>query len=70
MTGMVYLVGSGRVTGLLTQRAADMIETADVIFYDQLPGEEILMSLPKKAEKIDCGRTVATILSNSARSRP
>ena len=23
-------------TGLLTQRAADIIETADVIFYDQL----------------------------------
>ncbi|MFY9750976.1 MAG: uroporphyrinogen-III C-methyltransferase [Methanoregula sp.] len=57
MTGMVYLVGSGPGgTGLLTQRAADMIETADVIFYDQLPGEEILMSLPKKAEKIDCGK--------------
>jgi len=27
-----------------------------VIFYDQLPGEEILASLPKKAEKIDCGK--------------
>jgi len=57
MTGMVYLVGSGPGgTGLLTQRAADLIETADVIFYDQLPGEEILMSLPEKAEKIDCGK--------------
>jgi len=57
MTGKVYLVGSGPGgTGLLTQRAADLIEKADVIFYDQLPGEEILATLPKKAEKIDCGK--------------
>jgi uroporphyrin-III C-methyltransferase len=57
MTNKVYLVGSGPGgTGLLTQRAADIIEAADVIFYDQLPGEEILSSLPKKSEKIDCGK--------------
>ncbi|MFA5253876.1 MAG: SAM-dependent methyltransferase, partial [Methanoregula sp.] len=57
MTGKVYLVGSGPGgTGLLTQRAADLIEKADVIFYDQLPGEEILATLPKKAEKFDCGK--------------
>jgi uroporphyrin-III C-methyltransferase len=57
MTGKVYLVGSGPGgTGLLTQRAAEIIEAADVIFYDQLPGEEVLSSLPKKAEKIDCGK--------------
>ncbi len=57
MMGKVYLVGSGPGgTGLLTQRAADIIETADVIFYDQLPGEEILSSLPEKADKIDCGK--------------
>jgi uroporphyrin-III C-methyltransferase len=57
MTGKVYLVGSGPGgTGLLTQRAAEIIDMADVIFYDQLPGEEILTALPKKAEKIDCGK--------------
>ncbi|MFA5332308.1 MAG: uroporphyrinogen-III C-methyltransferase [Methanoregula sp.] len=57
MTGKVYLVGSGPGgTGLLTQRAADAITKADVIFYDQLPGEEILSSLPGNAEKIDCGK--------------
>jgi uroporphyrin-III C-methyltransferase len=57
MSSKVYLVGSGPGgTGLLTQRAADIIEAADVIFYDQLPGEEILSSLPEKAEKIDCGK--------------
>jgi uroporphyrin-III C-methyltransferase len=65
MTGKVYLVGSGPGgTGLLTQRAADLIEVADVIFYDQLPGEEILASLPSTAEKIDCGKY------GSARSSP
>jgi uroporphyrin-III C-methyltransferase len=57
MSSKVYLVGSGPGgTGLLTQRAADIIESANVIFYDQLPGEEILSSLPEKAEKIDCGK--------------
>jgi uroporphyrin-III C-methyltransferase len=57
MTGKVYLVGSGPGgTGLLTQRAAEIIEAAEVIFYDQLPGEEILSSLPAHAEKIDCGK--------------
>ena len=57
MTGKVYLVGSGPGgTGLLTQRAADLLEAADVILYDQLPGEEILSGLPARAEKIDCGK--------------
>ena len=52
MTGKVFLVGSGPGgTGLLTQRAAEIIHTADVIFYDQLPGEEILSSLPTKGRE-------------------
>jgi len=52
MTGKVYLVGSGPGgTGLLTQRAADLIEKADVIFYDQLPGEEIPCFPPKKSSE-------------------
>ena len=57
MNGKVFLVGSGPGgTGLLTQRAAEIIEKAEVIFYDQLPGEDILSALPQKAEKIDCGK--------------
>ena len=57
MTGMVYLVGSGPGgTGLLTLRAREVIDSAEVILYDQLPGEEILNSLPASAEKIDCGK--------------
>jgi uroporphyrin-III C-methyltransferase len=57
MAGKVYLVGSGPGSlGLLTQRAADVIAGADTILYDQLPGEEILGSLPDAAEQIDCGK--------------
>ncbi len=57
MNGKVYLVGSGPGgEGLLTQRAREVIDTADVILFDQLPGEEILASLPLRAEKIDCGK--------------
>jgi uroporphyrin-III C-methyltransferase len=57
MSGKVYLVGSGPGgEGLLTKRARIVIDAADVILYDQLPGEAILRSLPEHAEKIDCGK--------------
>lgn len=57
MNGKVYLVGSGPGgEGLLTKRARAVIDAADVVLYDQLPGEEILASLPDRAEKIDCGK--------------
>lgn len=57
MNGKVYLVGSGPGgEGLLTRRARKVIDAADVVLYDQLPGEEILASLPSRAEKIDCGK--------------
>jgi len=57
MKGKVYLVGSGPgAEGLLTQRARAVIDKADVVLFDQLPGEEILATLPKQAEKIDCGK--------------
>ncbi|MCK9631885.1 MAG: uroporphyrinogen-III C-methyltransferase [Methanoregula sp.] len=57
MNGKVYLVGSGPGTGgLLTQRGREVIDAADVVLFDQLPGEEILASLPARAEKIDCGK--------------
>jgi len=57
MKGKVYLVGSGPGgEGLLTQRAREVIDTADVVLFDQLPGDEILATLPPRAEKIDCGK--------------
>ncbi len=57
MRGRVYLVGSGPGgMAFLTQRGRAVIDKADVILFDQLPGEEILASLPEGAEKIDCGK--------------
>ena len=57
MSGKVYLVGSGPGgLGLLTAKAREGIDAADVILYDQLPGEEILATLPERAEKIDVGK--------------
>jgi len=40
----------------MTIRAREVIDTADVVLYDQLPGEEILATLPEDAERIDCGK--------------
>ena len=55
--GTVYLVGSGPGgLNLMTRRAKDVLDMAQVILYDQLPGEEILASLPSHAEKIDVGK--------------
>ncbi|MCX6693262.1 MAG: uroporphyrinogen-III C-methyltransferase [Methanomicrobiales archaeon] len=57
MEGKVFLVGAGPGDpGLLTVRACAVIASADVILYDQLPGPEILASLPQSAEQIDCGK--------------
>lgn len=56
-TGKVFLVGSGPGgCGMLTIRAREVIDQAEVILYDQLPGEEVLASLPKTAELIDVGK--------------
>lgn len=57
MKGKVYLVGSGPGDPeLLTVKAKRLIESAEVILYDQLPGEAILEMLPESAEKIDVGK--------------
>lgn len=55
--GKVFLVGSGPGgCDMLTIRARNVIDQADVILYDQLPGDEVLSSLPKTAELIDVGK--------------
>ncbi|HEY9247251.1 MAG TPA: uroporphyrinogen-III C-methyltransferase [Candidatus Methanoperedens sp.] len=57
MTGKVYLVGSGPGDPeLLTIKAKRLIENAEVILYDQLPGKEIIDMLPESAERIDVGK--------------
>lgn len=55
--GKVYLVGSGPGDPeLLTLKARRLIDSAEVIVYDQLPGKSILDSMPASAEKIDVGK--------------
>lgn len=55
--GKVYLVGSGPGDPeLLTLKARRLIDTADVVVYDQLPGKAILDSIPESTEKIDAGK--------------
>jgi len=50
MSGTVYLVGSGPGDPeLLTVKARRLLEEADVVLHDKLPGPEILESIP--AEK-------------------
>lgn len=57
MSGKVTLVGSGPGgLGLLTIKGREAIDAAEVVLYDQLPGKEILSTLPEGAELIDCGK--------------
>ncbi len=54
--GRVYLVGAGPGRAdLLTLRGRQVIDTAEVVLYDQLAGE-IISTLPASAELIDCGK--------------
>lgn len=47
MTGTVYLVGSGPGDPqLLTVRARELLETADIVLHDKLPGPEIIELIP------------------------
>jgi uroporphyrin-III C-methyltransferase len=57
MKGMVYLVGAGPGTrDLLTLRAKEVLEQAEVVLYDQL-AMEIIRLIPPGAERIDCGKS-------------
>ena len=47
MTGTVYLVGSGPGDPeLLTLKAKRLIDEADIVLHDKLPGPEIIESIP------------------------
>ncbi|WP_092816777.1 uroporphyrinogen-III C-methyltransferase [Halopenitus malekzadehii] len=55
-TGKVYLVGSGPGDPeLLTVRANRLLEAADVVLHDKLPGPEIIESIPEEKRE-DVGK--------------
>ena len=59
MSGKVYLVGAGPGDSkLITLRAVELLQKADVVLYDRLVSKKILTMIPKKAEKIYVGRAV------------
>jgi uroporphyrinogen-III C-methyltransferase (EC 2.1.1.107) len=54
--GIVYLVGSGPGDpGLLTVRARRLLDEADVVLHDKLPGPEILSTIPDERRE-DVGK--------------
>lgn len=56
--GSVILVGGGPGDpGLLTLRGREAIETAEVVLFDRLVGEEILALIPTGAEAVDVGKS-------------
>ncbi|MFC4990083.1 uroporphyrinogen-III C-methyltransferase [Saliphagus infecundisoli] len=56
MMGTVYLVGSGPGDPeLLTVKAKRLLEEADVVLHDKLPGPEILESIPEERRE-DVGK--------------
>ena len=55
--GKVWLVGAGPSDAeLLTLKAKRVLEQAEVVVYDRLVGESILLMMPEAAEKIDAGK--------------
>lgn len=57
MSGKVYLVGAGPGdAGLLTLRAAQLIEKADIVALDALVSTEIAARIPKTAEVVYVGK--------------
>lgn len=59
MKGKVYLVGAGPGDpGLVTMRAYELLQKADVVLYDRLVSRKILAMIPKKTRRMYVGRAV------------
>lgn len=55
----VTLIGAGPGDGeLLTVKGLKRLQSADVVLYDRLVGEEIISLIPQQAEKINVGKCV------------
>jgi uroporphyrin-III C-methyltransferase len=63
----VYLVGAGPGSrDLLTLRAAQLLERADVVVHDRLIGEDVLDLIPVNTPRIDVGKIPGTSHSQTA----
>ena len=59
MTGKVYLVGAGPGDAkLITLKAIELIQKADVVLYDRLVSKKIISMIPQNAERVYVGRSV------------
>lgn len=57
MAGKVFLVGAGPGdVSLLTVKAKQLIESAEVVIYDSLLGKGILAMIPPSAKAVDVGK--------------
>lgn len=55
--GHVYIIGAGPGDAeLITVKAQRLIQTADVVLYDWLVSEDLLKTLPKKAQRVFVGK--------------
>jgi len=55
--GIVYIVGGGPGDpGLITVKGLECLRRADVVLYDRLIAQELLIEVPSQAEMIDVGK--------------
>lgn len=55
--GLVYIVGGGPGDpGLITVKGLDCLRRADVVLYDRLVAQELLLETPPHAQLIDVGK--------------
>ena len=57
LPGRVYLAGAGPGSAkLLTVRAAEVLQRADVVFHDDLVSEDVLGTIPSRTAVFNVGK--------------